>query len=349
MSVTIKDVARKAGVSTATVSLVIHDHQRISHETKRKVQEAIEALNYHPVRSARGLASQKSGNIGFIVTDDHFSRSEPFYTKIFLGTEFQARESEYYVLLTTVSTEFDDRKKLPRFVLEKNAEGIILAGKIPERLILELEKFNIPLVFIDYFCSPCRHPVVMIDNVGGGKMATGHLIECGHKKIAFIAGDLSHPSISERYQGYRLALEEAGIPFQVQNVISDQPYPARKFGYQAAAKIMRQNTGITAIFTCNDAMAIGVLQYLKENKIKVPEDISIIGFDDVEANLAMDPPLTTISVPMVDMGIEAMKLMTEVLQDKKVGARKVIMPVELIIRMSTCQVQKYENSMEIYP
>ena len=117
MSVTIKDVAQKAEVSVATVSLVVHNNQRISPETKRKVLRAIKTLDYHPTRSARGLVSKRSGNVGFILTDDHFSRSEPFYTKIFLGTEFEAREEEYYVLLTTISSTHCAESILPRFIL----------------------------------------------------------------------------------------------------------------------------------------------------------------------------------------------------------------------------------------
>ncbi len=336
MAITIKDVARKANVSTATVSLVIHDHRRISSSTKHRVRSAIEELNYHPVRSARGLASQKSGNIGFIVTDDHFSRSEPFYTQIFLGTEFQARESEYYVLLTTVPADFDERQNIPRFVLEKNVEGIIIAGKVPHKLVKLLEDFNIPLVFIDYISSQVTHPVVMIDNVSGGLMATEHLIDCGHADIAFIAGDIQHPSIFERYQGYKMALEKAQIPFRPELIVIDEPYPARKYGYHAAMKLVSRKKRFSAIFTCNDAMAIGVIQYLKEAGMPVPSTVSIIGFDDVEANLSLDPPLTTVRVPKVDMGMEAIKLMTEILQKRPTGPRKILMPVELVIRKSTC-------------
>jgi LacI family transcriptional regulator len=338
MAATIKDVARKAKVSTATVSLVIHNHQRISTATKRRVRRAIEELDYHPVRSARGLASQKSGNIGFIVTDDHFSRSEPFYTQIFLGTEFQARESEYYMLLTTVPSDFDTRQVIPRFVLEKNVEGIIIAGKVPYKLVKLLEDFDIPLVFIDYSLSQFNHPVVMIDNISGGLTATRHLIDCGHRNIAFIGGDIEHPSIYERYQGYRMALEKAHIPFRPELTVIDEPYPAREYGYHAARKLVSSNKQFSAVFTCNDAMAIGVVHYLKEAGMSIPADVSVIGFDDVEANLSLDPPLTTIRVPKVDMGMEAIRLMTEILQKKPTGPRKILMPVELVIRQSTCDV-----------
>lgn len=339
MTATIKDVAKKANVSAATVSLVIHNHQRISSETKRKVRKTIKDLNYHPVRTARGLVSQKSGNIGFIVTEDHFSRSEPFYTQIFLGTEFQARESEYYVLLTTVNSDFNSNFKMPRFILERNVEGVILAGKVSQSLIENIKKLEIPLVFVDYYPPQGNYPVVMIDNFAGGLKATQHLIDCHHNRIAFIAGDISHPSISERFQGYKMALDRNQIPFDPNLVVIDEPYPAREFGYNSAKKLLQRNISVTAIFACNDAMAIGVLQFLKEKNIKVPTDISLIGFDDVEANLSMDPPLTTVRVPKVEMGIEAIKLMTEILCQRQTRSRKILIPVELIVRCSTCEHQ----------
>lgn len=337
MVATIKDVAKKAKVSVATVSLVMHDHHRISPETKRKVRKVIKDLDYHPVRLARGLVSQKSGNIGFIVTEDHFSRSEPFYTQIFLGTEFQAREYEYYILLTTVSANFNSQSKMPRFVLERNVEGVILAGKVPQPLVENLLKIKMPLVFVDYYPPQGNYPVVMIDNFEGGKKATQHLIDCHHQRIAFIGGDITHPSIRERFQGYKAALEQNQIPYDPGLVITDEPYPAREYGYSAARKLLQRNHIFSAIFTCNDAMAIGVLQYLKEKKIKVPQEISIIGFDDVEANLSMDPPLSTIRVPKVEMGIEAIKLLSEILKQKQIQSRKILIPVELVIRASTCE------------
>lgn len=337
MAATIKDVAKRAKVSVATVSLVVHDNNRISPQTKRKVQKVIQDLNYHPTRSARGLVSKNSGNIGFILTDDHFSRSEPFYTQIFLGTEFQARENEYYVLLTTVSSDFRNGDILPRFVLERNVDGVILAGKIPQNLILKLEESKIPLVFVDYYPPRGHYPVVIIDNISGGLQATNHLINCGHQKIAFIAGDIEHPSILERFQGYKIALEKARIPFNADLTVIDEPYPAREPGFHATGKLFTQSNEFTAIFACNDAMAIGALQFLKEKGYNVPQDISLIGFDDVEANLSIDPPLTTMKVPKVDMGTEALRLMVEIFKNKSATPRKILMPVDLVIRQSTCK------------
>ena len=335
---TIKDVAKTANVSTATVSLVIHNHKRISPETRVKVNKVIQELNYHPFRSARGLVSQKTGNIGFILTDDHFLRSEPFYTRIFLGTEFAARENEFYILLTTVPSAFKSGDRLPRFVLERNVDGMIIAGKVSDDLIKNLEKYNLPLVFIDYYPENNKYSNVLIDNISGGKKAVQHLINYNHEKIGFIAGDIQHPSIKNRFQGYKIAMEETGLFYNDTFYVIDEENPARENGYNAVKKLLDKNKSITAIFACNDAMAIGVMRYLKENKIKIPEDISIIGFDNVEADLSLDPPLSTISVNKTDMGIEAINLMAEILNNKVKTIKKVLVPVELISRRSTIQL-----------
>jgi LacI family transcriptional regulator len=336
MAPTIKDVAKKAKVSVATVSLVVHDNKRISTQTKKRVRKAIQDLNYHPTRSARGLVSKTSGNIGFIVTDDHFSRSEPFYTQIFLGTEFQARENEYYILLTTIPTEYNSKNPLPQFVRENNVDGIIMAGKVPICLLERLNKRKIPLVLIDYYPPDNGLPVVMIDNIEGGFKAANHLIDCHHVKIAFIGGDIDHPSIRERFQGYKMALEKAGLPFNSKLAAVNEEYPDRKNGYLTTKKILEEAPDVTAIFACNDAMAIGALQFLKGQGLSVPKDISLIGFDDVEADLSLDPPLTTMRVPKVDMGMEAVRLMVETFQRKSKIYRKVLVPAELVVRKSTC-------------
>jgi len=307
----------------------------ISPETKRKVDKAIKELNYHPSGSARGLVSGKTGNIGFILTDDHFLRSEPFYTRIFLGAEFEAREKQMYILLTTVPSEYKKGSKLPRFVLERNVDGIILVGKIPHQVIAGLKKYDLPLILIDYEIPMEDYPSVLIDNINGGMTATKHLIDIGRKKIAFIAGDIQHPSLNDRFEGYKKALESSGIKFDPSICIIDEDYPARDNGYKAVKKLLKKNKQVDAIFACNDAMAIGVMQYLKKKEIRVPEDIALIGFDDVESDILLEPPLSTMNVPKIEMGGEAVRLMEQLLKKKVTTNKKVLVPVELIKRKST--------------
>ncbi|HEX3074238.1 MAG TPA: substrate-binding domain-containing protein [Ignavibacteriales bacterium] len=148
---------------------------------------------------------------------------------------------------------------------------------------------------IERLRSEKKYPVVLIDNISGGQTATQHLIDYGHTSIGFIGGDIEHPSINDRFLGYKMALEKAGIKFDPSLCVVDEDYPARENGYRAAKKLLKSNK-ITAIFTCNDAMALGVMQYLKENNYRIPEDISLAGFDDVESDMFLDPPLTTVKV-----------------------------------------------------
>ena len=335
---TIKDVAAEAKVSIATVSLVVNNNERISQDTRKKVLKAIKKLNYRPSRSARGLVSRKTGNIGFILTEEHFLLTEPFYTRIFLGTEFEARKNDYYVLLSTIASSFKVGDQLPRFISERNVDGIIVSGKVPDSFTESISKYNIPLVFIDFSPALRDYPNVLTDNLKGGILATEHLIKNGHKNIAFIGGEISHPSIMERLRGYKLALERAAINTNGELVMTNDEYLSRQNGYNSVKKIFKLKKKITAIFAANDATAFGVMQFLKENNYNIPNDISLVGFDDVEADLIIDPPLTTVKVPKLEMGIEAVQLLLNMIKSNNGVAKKIVIPVELIVRESTKKI-----------
>ncbi len=335
MNVTIKDVAVKANVSIATVSLVINNGGRISQETRKRVLKTIKKLNYHPSRSARGLVSRKTGKIGFILTEEHFLRTEPFYTRVFLGAEFEASKKDNYILLATVNSSFKKNDPLPRFILERNYDGIVIAGWVPDALLDALLKYNMPIVIIDYIPHGQGFPSILIDNLRGGMLATEYLINNGHKNIAFLGGEISHSSIMERLQGYKLALEKADITIDDGLIITNDEYLSRQNGYKSAEKLFQQRKKVTAIFASNNATAIGVMQYLKDNGYKIPEDISLIGFDDVEADLLIDPPLTTIKVPKLEMGTEAVQLLLKMINNNSISPKKILVPVELVVRNST--------------
>jgi LacI family transcriptional regulator len=239
------------------------------------------------------------------------------------------------VLLTTISSKFQPGDRLPRFILERNIDGVIIAGKVPSCILDSLAKYSLPVVFADYYPQFENFPVVLIDNISGGMTAVQHLINLNHKKIAFIGGDIEHPSIWDRYQGYKNKMEKSGIGINPDTCITDADYPNRENGYLSAKKLLEKSPDVTGIFTCNDAMAIGVMQYLKEKAVRIPQDISLIGFDDVEADLSLDPPLTTIGVPKTELGIEVMKLMFDMLQNPLTSPKKILVPVELVERKST--------------
>jgi len=339
MKITIKEVAEKAGVSTATVSLVLHNKRRISEETRKKVLKAVRELNYHPSQVARGLVLKQTGNIGFVLTEDHFLRSEPFYTKIFLGTEFETRNYNYFVLLSTIPTEFSDEEPLPRFIVQQNIDGLIVAGKVPLKFVEKISSLNLPIIFIDYYPPKGDYSAVLIDNIHGGLLATQHLIDLGHEKIAFIGGDIEHPSINERLIGYKMALEKYGIQFNADLVVTGEKSTSKENGFNAICVLMERGVEFTAIFACNDAMAIGAMECLKKRDIKIPKQVSVVGFDDIESDIFQDPPLTTVAVPKFDLGIEAMKLMRDLLNKNIRKNKKILVPVELVVRQSTARLQ----------
>lgn len=335
MAPTIKDVAKRAGVSLSTVSLVINAKSNVRPLTRRKVEDAIAALNYHPRRNARGLASRKTQNIGFILTEDHFSKAEPFYTKIFLGTEFEARKFHYYILLTTIQQNFNPDIHLPRFLLEKNVDGVILAGKVPTKLIDYIQKMDLPLVLVDYVTNSATASAVLTDNYRGVCQAAEHFIKNGHRHIAFIGGDIAHPSLSERLRGYRETLQNYGIHATDMLISADEPYTGIDDGYEATRKLCERGKPFTAIFASNDTMAVGAMRYLREKNLKIPDDISIIGFDDIEVCLQVEPRLSTVRVFKEELGAIAVRRIVETIQDDKKLMNQVIVPVELVIRDST--------------
>jgi LacI family transcriptional regulator, galactose operon repressor len=338
---TIKDVAKKAGLSLSTVSLVINRTGYVSEETRSRVIRVIDELRYHPTRAARGLASRTSGNIGFILTDNHFSQAEPFYTRIFLGTEFEARKHNYYILLTTVGKGFRPGSSIPRFLLERNVDGVIVAGRVNEKLIDYIEKLRVPVVLVDFEFRRRRMSAVLADNRQGARLAVQHLIQSGHRKIGFIGGDIEHPSIAERFAEYERTLVDHGILPDRRFIITDEDDNRIPNGLSAAARMFGPHSVTpTALFAANDAMAIGCLQYLKQNGIRVPSDVALVGFDDIEMTSHVEPRLTTVHIPKEEMGAIAVRSIAERVKSKTQSVATTYVPVELIIRESSGRVTR---------
>jgi LacI family transcriptional regulator len=341
---TIEDVAAKAGLSVSTVSLVLNNKSNVSDETRARVNSVISALNYHPQRSARGLATHSSGNIGFILTDEHFSSAEPFYTRIFLGTEVEARNHSYYVLLTTVADTVSGTKMLPRFFLEHNVDGVIIAGKIGSSWIEYVREKNLPLLLIDYEVANQRVSSVTMDNHEGGRLAVEHFLKLGHTKIGFIGGDIKHPSIAGRYNAYRETLDARGIKVSPSWVSIEEPSPRFENGYRAAKQILsNKTTRPTAIFAANDALALGCMYYCKQAGLAIPESLAVMGFDNVESGLQSQPRLTTINVHREEMGGIAVRRLVEMITKESTVVERITTPVELVIRDS-CGGKSGEDS-----
>ncbi len=338
---TISDVAKLSECSPSTVSLVLNNRGYVSPSVRKRVLKIIKDLSYHPTRSARGLASKTSGNFGFILSDDHFSQAEPFYTRIFLGTEFEARNHSYYILLTTVGPSFNKSKDAPRFLLERNVDGVILAGKVNASLVDYIDSLGIPIVLVDYVTPKRKHSSVLIDNMSGGLLAVNHLIACGRQEIAFIGGDIGHPSIAERYAGYQDALRERAVGLDPTLVSIDEPALRGVDGANAIKRILDRGRRPNGVFAANDAMAIGCIHYLRQRGFNVPGEVAVVGFDDIDMSSHIEVPLTTVRVFKEEMGKLAVLRLVEVIKEHTSHVVTTHVPVELIVRKSTAELRPH--------
>ncbi len=338
---TIADVAAEAEVSISTVSLVMNGKEGVSGATRERVRKAAEALGYVPTHAARRLAMQRTGNVGFVVREDHFALGEPFYTRVFLGTEFEARSRSLYVLLTTIPDRYVPHEHAPRFLRERNVDGVLVAGKVDDAFVQQLETYRLPVVLIDYELG--SHPAVMIDNQGGARSAVEHLIERGHRRIAFLGAEMDHPGLRKRLEGYRLALASADIEASSDLVITaGEQTPTFQTGTELAARLAELDPNPTAVFCVNDAVAFGVLAYARRNGIRVPEDLAVAGFDDVPEAAASMPELTTVRVFKEQLGELALRTLGDMIEAGDGSARSyarathaVKVTTELIVRKST--------------
>lgn len=337
---TIRDVAQAAGVSISTVSLVLNRKGKVSEETRRRVLEVAKELRYVPSRIARDLSLQRTGNVGFVLREDHFTRSEPFYTYIFLGTEFEARLHNLYVLLTTIPRDYRKGEHTPRFLRERSVDGLLIAGKVSDAFLEEVQTLKLPAVLVDYEAE--GFPAVVIDNQGGARVAVEHLILQGHRRIAFIGADIQHPSIAHRLEGYRMALVRAGLSIDPSFVLAEpEAEPTRVTGQQLGARMLALAERPTAVFCANDALALGVMETLLRAGLRVPDDVALVGFDDVQGAAQAPVPLTSVRVFKEQMGELAMRHLAERLEPDQTrrpyarGQHIIVAPTELVVRASS--------------
>lgn len=338
---TIKDVAAEANVSISTVSLVMNEKGSVSSDTRERVLDSAQRLGYVPTQAARRLAMQRTGNVGFVLREDHFTRSEPFYTRIFLGTEFEARHRHLYVLLTTIPATYDPAAHTPRFLKERNVDGLIVAGKVDPAFVEEAERLDVPIVLIDYEAG--AYPTVLIDNQSGARSAVAHLVERGHERIAFLGADLTHPSLRARLDGYRLAMGHAGLPVEPELLLDQEDAePTRYTGAVLAERLLALDPRPTAVFCANDALALGVLDAARQEGVAVPDALAVVGFDDVPGAASASPALTTVRVFKEQLGELALRYLCDLLEETPANrdryqrsSHSVKITTELVVRESS--------------
>lgn len=340
MAVTIEDIARKAGVSASTVSRTLNNKGRISRETRERVIQAARELEY-PMPQDAGLSRRRTNRIGILF--DRRLRSlvsDPFYGLVMVGVEEWLRDEGYQVLFSTFSHHEADMAMISEFATERPVDGLIIAGcDIEPDCINEVVSTGMPLVLVDNNIVEPKVPCVMTDNTVGAREAVEHLIRLGHRDIGFTSGPMTHSSLYERYQGYRQAMEAYGLPVRPEMIIAYEDVADYDVsgGYKAAERLLKRSPRPTAIFAGNDAMAIGVMKATQELGLSVPDDLSVVGFDDIELAAHTTPALTTVRVHKRELGYHAARLILESIDgDPDRVPYKISVCTELIIRESTC-------------
>lgn len=305
---TITDVAAQAGVSISTVSLVMNGKGAVADATRSRVQKAARSLGYTPSRTARGLAAGRTGNLGFVLREDHFRQSEPFYTRVFLGAEFEARRRGLYVLLSTVP-ECYDAAYAPRFLQEHSVDGVVVAGRVDDAFLTALRQSGIPFVLADYAQNGAAS--VQLDNAGGAALVADHFTERGYTRAGFLGADKDHPSIADRCHGFVSAMTAAGHAVPEDHIATAGGTADRVTGASLGGRLLDRADRPRAVFCGNDALALGLLDAARQRGLDVPADLAIVGFDDVEGAALASPPLTTVRAYKEQLGEVALGLLAE--------------------------------------
>ncbi len=328
MRTTLKDVAREAGVSHMTVSRVINNKQGILQETREKVLRAVEKLDYKPNNVARSLVNRKTRLIGVLVPDI----DNPFFSCMVKSTERIASEWNYTVMLGDTGGEIGNEQEYMEIMLGNMVEGVILVT--PRMLDTSICKYScqIPLVLVDRSLEDGDILQIWADNRIGASRAADYLIELGHRRIGFISGPANVQDSIRREQGYRDALERHGIPFNSSLVVRGDFL--LESGYGSLDHFLSLHPPPTAIFSSNDIMAFGLIKRARERGMAVPDDLSIVGFDNIPFSALIDPPLTTIDHPMLEMGRRAIQLLLSEIYSEEIDKRRIQLENTLVVRDS---------------
>ncbi|MCO6450095.1 MAG: LacI family DNA-binding transcriptional regulator [Caldilineales bacterium] len=327
---TMRDVAERAGVSVTSVSHVINETRAVSDELRARILAAMSELEYQPNRLARSLRSGKSQTIGIIIPDN----SNPFFAEVVRGVEATSFAYGYSLILCISNADLEKEEHYIGVLIEKQVDGILfMAVGASTNQILSLQQRRVPVVVVDREVAGVAVDTVLADNARGGWLATRHLLELGHKCIACITGHNAFSLSAERVDGYRRALHDADIPPDEALIVpGDFSFAS---GYDAIQHLLALRDAPTAVFACNDYMAVGAICAAVEMGRLVPADLSVIGFDDVLLTSFTNPPLTTIAQPCYDMGVAAATLLLERMHDPELPTRRQTLGIDLKVRGST--------------
>lgn len=338
---TIRDVARLAGVSAASVSAVINGGKGVSPELAKRVRKAVQALDYHPDIVARSLRVRRTNIVGVIMPQI----ASPFFAEVLRGAEEEARHRDYSILICDSAADPDLERRLFHTLVARRVDGILLASANPYFFAKPSSGRNVPVVFFDRLPSGCPGPAVLVNNKEGAFEATRHLIALGHRRIAIITGPMAISSAAERTEGFRNAMGAAGLPV-LEGYLQCGEFSVEG-GFRCVLEMMKITPRPTALLVSNYEMTLGVLSALRQQGIKVPDEVSLVGFDDFVMGpdgfswaTLFSPQLTTVGQPCHEIGREAFKLVMRKVEASESttteGSETVLrLQVELHIRESS--------------
>jgi LacI family transcriptional regulator len=336
---TIKDVAKAAGVSTAAVSYVLNGKlEKVSAETIQRIQNTIAELNYIPDFSARSLVKNESKLIGVVIpqTETHkqLILENPFYSEIISAMEGKLREHGYHLILSGV----DKGETYLDLSIQRNLDGAIIMGIYQEQFYDGLKKVNLPIVLIDSYINDSYFKRIGIDDEYGGYLATRYLIDQGHTNIGLVTGAIRRDGVVEkRFLGYKRAIREANLFYNPDYVFEDSM--SYEHGIAAGKMIALNCPEVTAIFACADMMAFGVIKSLIDMGKRVPDDVSVIGFDDIFMSKMFLPPLTSVRQSIAEKGIIAAEHLINLIENGADNeAEEILLPLTIIERQTVKRI-----------
>jgi LacI family transcriptional regulator, galactose operon repressor len=327
---TIYDVARLAGVSTATVSRALNGTAQIAPATREAIDAAVAQLGYRPNSIARSLVTKSTQTIALLLPDI----SNPFYAALVSGIQEYALAHDHTMLLCTTEGDPEREEQYLQLLRDKQVDGALVDGLVlPSDRIARFVRDGFPIVCLDRDIDSSAIPLVQVDNRLGGRLATEHLLGLGHRRIAHVTGAPALHISEDRLAGYQEALRDDGI----------DPHPSlvepgtftEDGGHRAAKALLRRDPHVTAIFAANDLSAVGALNALAELRRRVPEDVSVVGFDDLRLASYTSPPLTTVRQPAEGIARLATELLIGLTRGEEVGQMRHVLPPTLVARAST--------------
>jgi LacI family transcriptional regulator len=330
---TIKDVAGMAGVSAQTVSAVINDKPGITDETRVRVRAAIDALGYRPFSVGRSLRTRKTRTLALVISDI----ANPSFATMASAAENHAHANGYNLVVYNTHDDATRETEYIQIAADRWIDGILFVSaqdRISESVAVELAR--IPTVAVDRIPQGYVGPSVTLDNLAAGRMAVEHLLALGHTRIAHISGPLRLRLARERLLGYQAALRAAGLGSEEQELGEGNWECAT--GYRAMKEILQRHPLPTAVFAANDRMAIGAICAAQEAALRVPEELSFVGLDDLEVAAYQNPPLTTIRQSFAELATLGVRLLLELVNERTPAASQIVVSPQLIVRRSTAPV-----------